>query len=514
MNFPIVYVRGYAGSTGSINSAVDDPFYGFNIGATHVRVGGDGEPHFYQFESPLLRLLIDSTDDGGPYRIFVHGGQEAYLDSRGRGTIDPKTIWIHRFYDDSASTFGRDPRKYQIEDAAADLLRLTDLIRLKTGAEKVHLVAHSMGGLICRSLIQRVIPELTGRSNRAADYIESLFTYATPHNGIEFTEGFRGLAALRDTLDIEGAAIFGRDRMWQYLTPRDKRDGGPPEGWEPHTMTDEEFPLHHVFCLVGTNAADYDAALGLSARVVGPQSDGLVQIDNAYVPDTPRAFVHRSHSGRYGVVNSEEGYQNLRRFLTGDFKVEVELCHVQLPGTPDDGIVWQLETQLSVRGVSVIVHEQSTAHYCPIQIERPAPGDSAESPVPLLITFLSSRERPVDVYGDPLPTLRQALRLRLLSVREKGGIFGFFDHLEQTADFEDTLVVDIAPGEGTTSPKAWATWNSQLAGAIRDYDATKGAPIPDSEPEIGRWRGEVPMPAVSHRLLGANAVLAITVTPR
>ena len=70
-----------------------------------------------------------------------------------------------------------------------------------------------------------------------------------------------------------------------------------------------EFPLHHVFCLVGTDAADYDAALGLSAKVVGPQSDGLVQIDNAYVPNTPRAFVHRGHSGRYGVVNSEEGYQ-------------------------------------------------------------------------------------------------------------------------------------------------------------------------------------------------------------
>ena len=82
--------------------------------------------------------------------------------------------------------------------------------------------------------------------------------------------------------------------------------------------------------------------------------------------------------------------------------------------------------------------------------------------MPLLITFLSSRQRPVDAYGDPLPTLRQALRLRLISVREKGGIFGFFDHLEQTADFEDTLIVDIAPGDGTVNPKAWAIWNSQL----------------------------------------------------
>jgi len=39
---PIVYVRGYAGPTAGINVQVDDPFYGFNEGATHVRVNGTG----------------------------------------------------------------------------------------------------------------------------------------------------------------------------------------------------------------------------------------------------------------------------------------------------------------------------------------------------------------------------------------------------------------------------------------------------------------------------------------
>ena len=110
-----------------------------------MRVGGDGEPHLYQFESPLLRLLIDSTDDGGPYRIFVRRGQRP-TSTVGTRDYYPKTVWIHRFYDDAASTSGREPRKYQIEDAAADLLRLVDLILLKTGAEKVHLVAHFMEG--------------------------------------------------------------------------------------------------------------------------------------------------------------------------------------------------------------------------------------------------------------------------------------------------------------------------------------------------------------------------------
>ena len=56
---PVVYVRGYAGATSGIDSQVDDPFYGFNLGATHVRVGGDGDPMFYQFEGPMLRLMTD-----------------------------------------------------------------------------------------------------------------------------------------------------------------------------------------------------------------------------------------------------------------------------------------------------------------------------------------------------------------------------------------------------------------------------------------------------------------------
>jgi len=64
--------------------------------------------------------------------------------------------------------------------------------------------------------------------------------------------------------------------------------------------------------------------------VVGPQSDGLVQIDNAYVRGAHRAYIHRSHSGRYGMVDSEEGYQNLQRFLFGDFKITAFLANFDL----------------------------------------------------------------------------------------------------------------------------------------------------------------------------------------
>ncbi len=172
--------------------------------------------------------------------------------------------------------------------------------------------------------------------------------------------------------------------------------------------------MERLFCLVGTNAEDYEVAHGLSSRVVGARSDGLVQIDNAYVEGAYRALVHRSHSGRRGIVNSEEGYQNLRRFLFGDLEVRAELVGLDVVGREGDDLNWQLETALAIRGLPVLVHEQSAAHHCPIQIERQTVTDSTDTPLPLLTTFLSSSIlRPEDPEtGRPLETLRHALRLR------------------------------------------------------------------------------------------------------
>jgi hypothetical protein len=98
--FPIVYVRGYAGPTASIDTVVDDPFYGFNSGATHVRVGGDGDPMFYQFEGPLLRLMSDEN-----YRLLVRGDQHQYLLDAGKETVPKESLWVYRFYDQAATTF-------------------------------------------------------------------------------------------------------------------------------------------------------------------------------------------------------------------------------------------------------------------------------------------------------------------------------------------------------------------------------------------------------------------------
>ena len=68
---------------------------------------------------------------------------------------------------------------------------------------KVYLVAHSMGGLVCRAFLQN--PELGSAAARAA--VDKLFTYATPHNGID----------LRIVRNVPGWSAFGER---QQLQPR------------------------------------------------------------------------------------------------------------------------------------------------------------------------------------------------------------------------------------------------------------------------------------------------------
>jgi hypothetical protein len=118
---------------------------------------------------------------------------------------------------------------------------------------------------------------------------------------------------------------FNRQKMAEYLDL-----GGTPERVD---SLDGKFDPQRFFCFVGTNHRDYDAALGMSRKLAGEMSDGLVKIENATVRDAPRAFAYRSHSGPYGVVNSEEGYQNLVRFLFGDLRVDgvLEIADLPLP---------------------------------------------------------------------------------------------------------------------------------------------------------------------------------------
>ncbi len=352
---PIIYVRGFAASQGEIEATVADPYMGFNVGSTKARMAWTGDVKRFYFESPLVRLMSDH----GYEDVFVDG-EDQLLSDRPDALIPTRSVIIYRYYDEASKDFGTGETP-PIERFAKGLDTLILRLRDKVCANpangvtpetfRVYLVAHSMGGLICRSFLQN--PQLGSAAARAC--VDKVYTYATPHNGIDM----RIVRNVPGWLSFGDINNFNRDRMAGYL--------GLPAGDDVSVVTN--FPPERIFNLVGTNPRDYDVAGGLSAWAVGEASDGLVRIENATThgagPDgrdieSPRAFVNRSHSGPYGVVNSEEGYQNLTRFLFGALRVDgiLDIDDISLPvevqKSLEDGkqvhASYQFEVAASVRG--------------------------------------------------------------------------------------------------------------------------------------------------------------------
>lgn len=298
---PIIYVRGYAMTASEIADTVSTPYMGFNLGSTRMRQVWDGGVQRHIFESPLIRLMKDYD-----YRDTYDGGSELV------GPIPPKSVVIYRYYETADKELG-EGKVLSVEDAARGLgeliLRLREQVcgddAQRRKAFRVHLVAHSMGGLVCRAFLQN--DALASAATRKL--VSRVFTYGTPHNGIEMA----GLntPAVMSLWDLNN---FNRGKMAGYLGIK-----GKPKRVD---TLDGKFDPERFFCFIGTNHRDYEVALGMSRRLAGEMSDGLVKIENAAVGGAPRAFAYRSHSGPYGVVNSEEGYQNLVRFLFGNLRVD------------------------------------------------------------------------------------------------------------------------------------------------------------------------------------------------
>jgi len=352
---PIIYVRGFAATQGEIEETVADPYMGFNIGSTKARVAWTGDVKRFYFESPLVRLMSDHEYED----VFVDG-DDLVAAERADHPVPYRSIIIYRYYDEASKDFG-DSKTPPIEHFAKGLGNLILRLREKVCANKenkitpkdfrVYLVAHSMGGLVCRAFLQN--PKLSSAEARGA--VDKLFTYATPHNGIDM----RIVRNVPGWLSFGDINNFNRERMAKYLAV--------PKGDDVSIV--KNFPPERIFNLVGTNPRDYTVGGGISAWAAGDASDGLVRIENATTHGpgsdgkdvtSPRAFVHRSHSGHYGIVNSEEGYQNLTRFLFGALRVDgiLDIDDITLPvevqKAHEDGKTirasYQFEIAASVRG--------------------------------------------------------------------------------------------------------------------------------------------------------------------
>lgn len=349
--YPIVYIRGYAGSQAEVEETVADPYMGFNIGSTKIRQRWTGTIDRYVFESPLIRLMKDHG-----YEDAYSSGTEVTAQNAGLA----KRVWIYRYYEPVSEDLGNGARP-EMEDYAKGLdTFLRDVRERMCGNDtqrradfRVYLVAHSMGGLVARCYLQLVAPNV-----QDPVAVDKVYTYATPHGGIDF----RLIGNIPAFVRYHNTENFNEDRMRGYLGLKNT-----PQ--IPVTSLDGKFPAERFFCLVGTDSRDYTVAGGLSSFAVGPMSDGLVQIKNAAAEDAPRAFVHRSHSGQYGIVNSEEGYQNLTRFLFGDVRVvgSLDVREITLPPAVERARAqgkkvrasYHIEVIASVRGARWDLHRRT-----------------------------------------------------------------------------------------------------------------------------------------------------------
>ena len=456
--FPIIYVRGFAATMGEIEDATASPYMGFNDGATKIRQRHDRAIVRFIFESPLVRLMKDEK-----YIDAFRDGAEIDEDAR----CPSRSVWIFRYYEQASKDLGTG-RRQTIPDIAADLRRFILRVRKNVcggnAADRrkfrVHLVAHSMGGLVVRCYLQNLCVHGSGDPIVDADLglaprtagapvpdtvhlVDRVFTYATPHNGIDLAGVNTPDLGFLDPFHVRN---FNRGEMRSFLTLGD----GDTDGSRVDSLNGA-FPESRFFSLVGTNYQDYGAFGSLARRATGPMSDGLVMIANAAVRDSPRAFVHRSHSGHYGIVNSEEGYQNLRRFLFGDLRVDAQLVTDALTLPPavqkevdkgrDVRASYHIDTSAQVRGATCFLHERRFAHASAI-LESYDELVKNRKAVFLFTGFLMEKLRTTTAREDPALAFAVGVSIRV-PMYEVDGRFFLKNHFEGGPVFEETITFRV-----------------------------------------------------------------------
>jgi Predicted acetyltransferases and hydrolases with the alpha/beta hydrolase fold len=510
---PIIYVRGYAMTDDEIAETTADPFCGFNLGSTVYRAVPDKKrpPRKFIFQSPVVRLASDFNYEN----IYQNGydilDDEWEADATGRPTgnlLASRSIIIFRYYDQASDMLGSGttPSINEFARQLGDLvLRIRDLAckneqnNLSEEDFRCYLVAHSMGGLICRAFLHNPHNDPKGASR----YVDKFFTYATPHNGIEIA----GMN-VPNWLSLRDMNNFNREKMAQYLglttlahkVPDDRVD------WIP----EERFPSERVFCMVGTNRMDYEVAMGLSRTFAGHGSDGLVKIDSATLhglksngqPGQPcaKAFAYRSHSGHYGIVNSEEGYQNLTRFLFGDVRVDIwlDITDIRLPAEvqkqQDAGrqvnALYQFEIMASPRGKLWYLTRRTAVEdsvACMSHTDwQAAPEENGKQY--LSTVFLANRAK----VNPDRTTLAYCLTLNVLvpdyEIERK---LLFNEHYEGSYLLHNQLIMELTPP--ATPKDQWTiryAWQGQ--GTLPNFKTAKKE---DSTAKAGQAEVKIPLPS-------------------
>ena len=451
--YPIVYVRGFAPTASAREETFYDTYYGYAATSVEKREVTPEKKYLTPivFEGQLIRFLKEYG-----YVDAANQGLQLALSNAISITQNPtQSIWISRFYDTDVLSgqvrdikeHAEDLRRLNCDIIPAELMQLEG-VKVDLGKNnqdyKVILIAHSMGGLVCRYLIQNMLPD-------PKRWIHRLVTIGTPHGGIE-------LSAIPDILEeivagkgnVLRAAIFKEERMRQYLKLNRKDKNGKLPDLQ---SLNKKYPEGRCLCIIGSDHDSYNAA-----RVVtGKHSDGLVKQSRAYIKGAYWANVHRAHSGRRGIVNSFETYENIRRFLFGDTRVKLWLENVDLQimaPPPNIQEFYDIEFSLSIRGTGIFLHQRKQT-----PCENALRHERKEFPlkrVHLHTGFLDTRLRPRGARFS-----RFLLAFRVAQHRVQDGFVFDHEYPERTI-YSETMEIrlDMVSGDGA-SPTLQYRWLSE-----------------------------------------------------
>lgn len=129
--------------------------------------------------------------------LLVHG----YFQNRGGLLYMQRCLKKQGFK--SVHMFCYNPVRKSIPEMANCLSARVEQVMARTGAHQVHLVGHSLGGLICRYYVEKM---------SCSKKIHTLVTIATPHNGTVMAYGGRSPAARQMRPDSEFIQIMKTSR--------------------------------------------------------------------------------------------------------------------------------------------------------------------------------------------------------------------------------------------------------------------------------------------------------------
>jgi hypothetical protein len=241
--------------------------------------------------------------------------------------------------------------------------------------------------------------------------------------------------------------------------------------------------------------------MGISRSFAGHGSDGLVRVGNASVwgvnakgeVTTPcaTAYTYRSHSGFFGIVNSEEAYQNLTRFLFGDLRADIwlDVESVQLPpalqGKPVNAL-YQFEILAAPRGLRWYLtrrtaEEDSVA--CRSHFEIVDPANTHARSIFLSSVFLANRARVDPARRSLAYSLTLGVRVPDYEIERK---FWSDTHYEGGYLFRDAVIIETTPpaipGEEWQVAFDWQSRNMGKAGTPLAFSRQKPGKIELSIP--------------------------------